>query len=706
MKETAVRRSFSFVGPRRMVDVRPGLGRYGGFPMRFFPALLLAFLFGCPAPVDDRPAVATRDPAPAAEGEGEAVVGKGEGEGEGEAVVGEGEGEGEGEAVVGEGEGEAVVGEGEGEGEPRDGDGDGVIDGDDNCAAVDNGDQADLDADGAGDACDDDDDDDGVVDGDDNCAAVVNVDQADADADDLGDACDADRDGDGLQNANDNCPDLAGSNQSNLDGDSFGDACDDDDDGDGVLDVSDNCPSTGNGDQRDQDGDGQGDACDGDRDGDGVDNASDNCVDVANGDQADGDDDGRGAVCDEAGRTFRLLLVGNSNYGFNTSRDLNRDGDTSDVGDAAHGAVAAVLRDLSAQLPADADRVEPIEKIRFSLDARQLLLDENRPCPATVTQTNNGNVHCPDRCRLAVAGNQTCSNDAGCPSGNLCIGLAGQKRCAPVVTESGTCSCIAAGLRQTCAPCDFADGCREVADNVRGQPRGGTGDNGDFRCEATASSGCSSLASVERQPVDAIALQLLPFNDSANLAAGGGVDQWQAVAVDHGAQLLVFLPMPATANRNAILGTMDGMEAGLTGWFSARPTTTALPVNAGRAIVSAVGVRAEDNLPPTDKALEFLFIDALPDGSLQAASTPSSTTVCGGGQPCGGGGHPGAKASYVYAVMLWSQLTGRSPIGLPTEMIELSPEPCFWLPFSPARCEVTPDEGLRLQELAAAVLAR
>lgn len=45
-----------------------------------------------------------------------------------------------------------------------DGDGDGRIDGNDNCAAVANGDQADLDGDGAGDACDGDDDGDGLSD--------------------------------------------------------------------------------------------------------------------------------------------------------------------------------------------------------------------------------------------------------------------------------------------------------------------------------------------------------------------------------------------------------------------------------------------------------------------------------------------------------------------------------------------------------------
>jgi hypothetical protein len=49
---------------------------------------------------------------------------------------------------------------------------------------------------------------DGVPDGSDNCPAVANPDQADLDHDGLGDACDSDRDGDGVPNTSDGCPDV------------------------------------------------------------------------------------------------------------------------------------------------------------------------------------------------------------------------------------------------------------------------------------------------------------------------------------------------------------------------------------------------------------------------------------------------------------------------------------------------------------------
>jgi hypothetical protein len=105
-------------------------------------------------------------------------------------------------------------------------------------------------------------DDDGIDDVDDNCPAVPNIDQADLDGDASGDACDADDDGDGVLDTADNCPRHANADQANLDGDSVGDVCDLDDDRDGVADTADNCPRAANAGQQDSDGDGVGDACD------------------------------------------------------------------------------------------------------------------------------------------------------------------------------------------------------------------------------------------------------------------------------------------------------------------------------------------------------------------------------------------------------------------------------------------------------------
>jgi hypothetical protein len=72
---------------------------------------------------------------------------------------------------------------------PADSDGDGVPDTLDNCVAVANPDQLDVDHNGVGDACDDFDRD-GVLTVRDNCPNIPNVDQRDTDGDGIGDACD------------------------------------------------------------------------------------------------------------------------------------------------------------------------------------------------------------------------------------------------------------------------------------------------------------------------------------------------------------------------------------------------------------------------------------------------------------------------------------------------------------------------------------
>ena len=163
-----------------------------------------------------------------------------------------------------------------------DADGDGVDDDLDNCPAVPNPGQENLDGDAAGDACDSDADGDldpGATDCDDldpsryAGADEVCNDGIDNDCDTLIDTDDdaADCDADGVDNGSDNCPDDFNPGQADLDGDAVGDACDWDDDGDGVDDLMDNCPVVSNADQSDFDADGAGDACDDDGDGDGVD---------------------------------------------------------------------------------------------------------------------------------------------------------------------------------------------------------------------------------------------------------------------------------------------------------------------------------------------------------------------------------------------------------------------------------------------------
>jgi hypothetical protein len=123
---------------------------------------------------------------------------------------------------------------------------------------------------------------DGIPSAQDNCPAVANPGQENVDKDAMGDACDPDADNDGVPNERDAFP-LDRSETTDTDRDGVGDNRDSDDDNDGLTDSVEGLLGT--------------DSKRADTDGDGVIDGQDNCPAVPNPTQADANGDGRGDAC-------------------------------------------------------------------------------------------------------------------------------------------------------------------------------------------------------------------------------------------------------------------------------------------------------------------------------------------------------------------------------------------------------------------------
>ncbi|MGJ8687720.1 MAG: thrombospondin type 3 repeat-containing protein, partial [Spongiibacteraceae bacterium] len=188
-----------------------------------------------------------------------------------------------------------------------DDDGDQIANSTDNCPAIANSNQADLDDDGKGDACDNDQDGDGLE-ADAEAQQGTSDRDADADADGVNDKADqfpldnsrsADSDRDGLVDGEDNCPLRPNTDQVDSDGDGAGDACDSNDnrdgDADGVQNFADQCPATASGQSVNAEGCSAEDLNDGeaddetvsDKDSDGVVDTADQCAATPAGESAD-----------------------------------------------------------------------------------------------------------------------------------------------------------------------------------------------------------------------------------------------------------------------------------------------------------------------------------------------------------------------------------------------------------------------------------
>ena len=298
-------------------------------------------------------------------------------------------------------------------------DNDGVLDGEDNCPRISNGDQSNHENDLQGDVCDSDDDNDGLLDEKDECPkgdiGWFSEASTDHDRDGCYDATeDYDDDEDTVWDSYDLCPLGPVGWISTPELDAERDGCADiDTDGDGWVDQMDNCPDAENIDQLDLDADAIGDNCDLDEDGDGIAIPMDNCpqdfplwssTTINDYDQDgchdsltdfDDDEDGIGDAEDSCPRG-EILWSSNisTDYDGDGCQDIteDEDDDRDDIPDSIDNCQTG-LRGVAAP-GQDNDGDGCIDSVEDIDDDDDGVLDTNDLCPRTIFERQVGITGC------------------------------------------------------------------------------------------------------------------------------------------------------------------------------------------------------------------------------------------------------------------------------------------------------------------------